>query len=364
MRRIVLDESRARIKVASHAETRYDSLRTPRPTPFETIEKERDRKMATIYRTLKRAKSAINHPSVVTIGNFDGVHRGHQALLEFARTLAQDAAAVVPLTFDPHPVRYFKPDIPPFELTTIEQRAELLEAHGADAVVVVTFDEEIATLTPEEFVDQILIDALKATHVIVGKGFRFGHKRAGTTEVLINLCSTRGVGVTVHEPILDTEHDSEVISSTRIRELVKAGEVDEIPALLGRPYTMWGEVVHGDARGRELGYPTANITTENEVLPPDGIYTTTLETPSFGPLEAITYVGRRPTYEGEEAQRNIETFVLRWERDEPLDLYEEHVGIRFHDFIRGDRAFDSSEELIEQMDKDVAEARRWHQAAP
>ena len=310
-----------------------------------------------VYRTLERARQEIEGPSVILIGNFDGVHLGHQALLQTGKALSSARASIIPMTFDPHPVRFFRPESPAFELTTIEQRAELLEHHGADAVMVLPFDKAIASLSPEDFVEQILQQALKAERVIVGEDFRFGHKRAGNTEILTQLCNERGIEVTIHPPI---EVGGKVISSTRVREKVWGGKMRDVPALLTRPYAIAGEVIHGDARGRELGYPTANIESENRVMPPDGLYTTTLTSERFGALAAITYVGKRPTYE-EDGARNVETFVLDWGEEKPkLDLYGERVRIAFHDFIRPDKAFDSDEALIEQMDLDVASARRWH----
>ena len=310
-----------------------------------------------VYRTLERAEQEIEGPSVVMIGNFDGVHLGHQALLQTGRALSSARAAIIPMTFDPHPVRFFRPDSPAFELTTIEQRAALLDHHGADAVMVLPFGKEIASLSPREFVDQILHQTLKAERVIVGEDFRFGHKRAGNTEVLKELCAERNIAVTIHPPV---EVGGQIISSTRVREKVWGGKMRDVPALLTRPYEIAGEVIHGDARGRELGYPTANIESENRVMPPDGIYTTTLTSERFGALPAITYIGKRPTYE-EDGARNVETFVLDWSEEKPpLDLYGQRVQIAFHDFIRPDKAFDTDEALIEQMDRDVASARRWH----
>ena len=315
-----------------------------------------------VYRTLREAREAGPQPSVVTIGNFDGVHRGHQALLERAGELAaglEPRARVVTLTFEPHPVRFFRPGREPFELTTLRQRLDLLAAHGAAAAMVLTFDEELSQLEPEAFVDQILVEALGTRGVVVGQGFRFGHERAGTTEVIEQLGQERGFELAVCEPV---ERHGQVISSTRIREHVRAGRVDQIPALLTRPYRIWGRVVRGDARGRELGYPTANVASENELLPADGIYTTTLTAGQpWGELPSITYIGQRPTYEEEATPgRTVETFVLGWPAGESLDLYERRVGIAFHEHLRPDRAFESSEALVAQMEQDVARARAWH----
>lgn len=313
--------------------------------------------MLDIYRdTVRASRARGDATSVVTIGNFDGVHRGHQALLNLASELAGAEHRIIPMTFDPHPIRYFRPDSPAFELTTIEQRAELLRAHGAHALFVLEFDELAANSSARDFVSTFLVDALGAKHVIVGHGFRFAHKRSGTTDTLRELGLEYGFQAHVVEHVLD---QGAPVSSTRVREHLRAGEITLANALLTRPYFIDGVVVHGDARGRQLGYPTANIQSPNQVFIPDGIYTTTLRTERFGALPACTYVGVRPTYETD-STRNIETFVLDHDGDEPLDLYEANVTIDFHDFIRSDRAFPDSAALIEQMHIDVAAARAWH----
>lgn len=325
--------------------------------PISVLEDSRS-EVLDIYRDTVRARQARgDETSVVTIGNFDGVHRGHQALLSLAGTLAGGEHRIIPMTFDPHPIRYFRPTSPAFELTTIEQRAQLLRAYGAHALFVLEFDELAANSSARDFVSTFLVDALGARHVIVGDGFRFAHKRSGTTDTLHELGQEYGFQAHVVEHVMD---QGAPVSSTRVREHLRAGEVAIANALLTRPYFIGGVVVHGDARGRQLGYPTANTKTSNQVVIPDGIYTTTLRTEQFGALPACTYVGKRPTYEADNT-RNIETFVLDYEGAAPLDLYDAQVTIDFHDFIRGDRAFRDSASLVEQMHVDVAAARAWHQ---
>ncbi len=306
--------------------------------------------------TLERAQQALQG-SVVAIGNFDGVHRGHQALLSRcvseARALGAQAVA---LTFAPHPVRFFRPDAEPFLLSTPAQKAALLARCGVDAVVTLPFDEALAALSPQQFVTQVLCEGLHARHVLVGEGFRFGHRRAGTTQVLRALCEARGVGLTA----LDAQREGvEAISSSRVREHVRAGELEQAAALLGRPHQVSGQVIHGDARGRVLGFPTANVSSDNELLGPDGIYVTTLDVAPYGPLPACSYLGARPTFG--QGPRTFETFVLKAPEDE-LDLYDAQVTVSFLRRLRGDMAFESADALVAQMTRDVEAARAYFRA--
>ncbi|MEM1348553.1 MAG: riboflavin biosynthesis protein RibF, partial [Myxococcota bacterium] len=281
------------------------------------------------------------------------------ALLAATRAKAEELGArSVALTFDPHPVRFFKPELGEFRLTTTAQKLERLAAQGMEATLVLPFAAEIARLSPPDFVSHILGEALGAIHVLVGSDFRFGHRRAGTVEALTQLGRVHGFGVTVFEQIRD---GASVISSSVIRDAVRDGRVEDVVGLMTHSFELSGPVVHGDARGRTLGYPTANIEVTRQLLPRDGIYTTTLHTPTFGVLPACTYIGKRPTYGV--GPQNVETFVLEWERDAPLDLYGQDVTIEFHEFIRSDYTFESSEALTEQMDRDVARARAYFSRA-
>lgn len=314
-----------------------------------------------LHRELVSANAPDGVRAVVVIGNFDGVHLGHQQLLMRARRDAQARGLrVVVLTFWPHPARFFKPDQPGFELMTLTQRATHLGEAGADEVLALPFNKRIASLTPEQFVQEVLVDGLAAAEVIVGEDFHFGHKRAGNTDTLRTLGATHNFTVHIHEDVV--AHTDEIISSTRIRTHIRAGELEQATNLLGRAYTITGEVVHGDARGRNLGFPTANVAAEQDVFLPDGIYTTTLHTARYGNLTACTYIGNRPTYE-EALGRNVETFVLDVPNsEEGFDLYGQHVAISMWRWQRGDAAYEDSEALIAQMEIDVAEARAWHNA--
>jgi riboflavin kinase/FMN adenylyltransferase len=303
-----------------------------------------------LFRTLDSARDALDRP-VVAIGNFDGVHRGHQAVfeqvLERAGADGVDSAA---LTFEPHPVQMFKPDADPFLLTTVEEKASRIADCGIDGTVALDF-ADIAVLTPEQFVDDVLHQGLNASCIIVGKDFKFGKGRAGDIDTLRELGAARGIDV---QPITQVELDEEIISSTRIRAALRNANFETVTRLLGSPWALRGKVVHGDARGRDLGYPTANVETSPRLLPPDGIYATTIHAKGTT-WKSATYVGTRPTFDGE--GRNVEVFVLDAPED-GLDLYGESVSVAFIGHVRGDAKFESADALIEQMAKDVAEARR------
>lgn len=303
-----------------------------------------------MFQSPESAGQALDHP-VVAIGNFDGVHRGHQTVLrdaiERAETRGVDSAV---LTFEPHPVRFFRPDTPEFRLTTLEQKAELLEALGIDGVVAVTFDEALSNLSPEEFVDSILHRGLGASAVLVGSDFRFGKDRAGDTDSLRELCRTRDIDVHIIDQVRE---EGDAISSSRIRDALRDGDLATVTELLGRPYAIRGDVVSGEKNGRKFGFPTANVGAENPLLPPDGIYASWLTDPEHGRLPAATYIGTRPTLDGE--HRAVEAFCL--DVAEPFDIYGHHVEITFVQSVRDDRKFDSIEAMIEQMHRDVENVR-------
>lgn len=309
----------------------------------------------TVFHSLEEASQALGDP-VVTIGNFDGVHIGHQAIFRHIRQLADERGVpAVALTFAPHPVRYFRKDAPPFRLTTDAQKASLIGQYGLDATVVLPFDEELAGLTPVEFVDRVLVGGLNAGYVVVGKDFAFGKGRAGTTADLERLCDERGIVAEIAEHVT---LDGDPVSSTRVRRELAAANMDEIVRLLGRPYRIVGEVVEGDQRGRKLGFPTANIAPENALLPPHGVYATSLHVPELPALHSITNVGVRPTFGANEV--TVECFVLSHGVDElDLDLYGETVELDFWRFVRDEKKFNGPEELVAQIKRDIAQVRRF-----
>lgn len=308
-----------------------------------------------VYRTLQNATQQLDSP-VVTVGNFDGVHLGHQAIFARVRKLAEarDAPAVA-VTFRPHPVRYFRPDAPPFRLTTDTQKRRLLDEYGLDASVMLDFDQALAELSPEDFVAQILDEGLSASAVVVGEDFVFGQGRSGTTDDLERLCAQRGMEAHI---VSHVEFDGEPVSSTRVRKALEEGEIELAMRLLGRPYRIGGQVVRGEQRGRQLGFPTANIATENPLLPPNGVYATTLHVDDLPPLHSITNVGTRPTFDDSEV--TVETFVLPGDgQPEELDLYGEQVELDFWKMVRPERAFDSADKLVEQIERDVDQVREY-----
>ncbi len=301
-----------------------------------------------LYSSLAEAAKNLTNP-VVAIGNFDGVHRGHKALIAKVTEMAGElSASPAVLTFEPHPVRYFRPDVPPFRLTTNEQRANLLERYGIEGCAAIPFNADLASLTPEEFVDDILHNGLNASGVVVGEGFVFGKARAGDTDTLTRLCDERGIKTAIVTPV----RSGEIISSTKIRDAVREADFDTATHLMGHPFALIGNVVHGAARGRDLGFPTANVDVENELLPPNGIYATWFVDPELGRFPSATYIGTKPTFDGE--SRSVEAYILDVDS---IDLYERHVSLEFVGHVRGDAKFESAEALVEQMQKDVAKAR-------
>ena len=290
----------------------------------------------------------MSETSIVIIGVFDGVHKGHQLLLNRAKEIA-DGRPIIALTFDPHPTTVFAPDKAPTMLTTLSDRVELLKIHGADQVAVMKFNEKFAAMSPEEFVETVLINQLHASTVIVGKNFTYGHKAAGNTDSLIKSGLTYNFTVDVQE----LKADAEVISSSRIRALVVDGKVEEARALLSRPHRLDGVVVHGEKRGREIGYPTANLgAIEGQTIPADGVYAGWL-TVGINFWPAAISIGTNPTFEGARG-RQVEAYALD---QEGLDLYDKNASIEFGWYLRPTLKFDGLEPLLEQMKKDCDKAR-------
>ncbi|HBJ72213.1 MAG TPA: bifunctional riboflavin kinase/FAD synthetase [Actinobacteria bacterium] len=287
--------------------------------------------------------------AVLCIGVFDGVHRGHQALLSEGRLLADELGVpLVAVTFDPHPMAVVRPESAPQSLASLAERRFLLFNAGADDVFVLKFTKEVSGWEPEEFIHRVLVDTLRASAVVVGKNFRFGHRAAGTVDTLRE-AGTR-YGFAVREVGLAA--DQEPWSSTRVRMALTAGDIAEANRVLGREYELTGIVVHGDHRGRELGFPTANLFwLGNPVIPADGVYAGWLIASSQRFPAAIS-VGTNPQFSG--VERRVETYVL--DRDD-LDLYDQEVTVVFVAHLRGQLVFDGLEGLVEQMAQDVAATR-------
>lgn len=300
--------------------------------------------------------------SVVVIGNFDGVHPGHREVLHVAKAAEPDADLVV-VTFWPHPASVVRPGGGPKLLTDLDDRVALLREAGADQVEVIEFTRDFSQLSPGEFVDQVIMP-LDPVRVVVGENFRFGHKAAGNLEALVALA--RGRFAVTGLPLVKVS-DEETCSSG-VRAALEAGDVRHASALLGRPFRFRGVVQHGDHRGRELGFPTANLPVPADfAAPADGVYAGYVrrldgrdehgaalpEGAAAASWPAAISVGTNPTFDGE--QRRVESFVLG--RDD-LDLYDVPIAVDFCDRIRGQVKFDGIDALIAQMDADVADTRR------
>lgn len=293
--------------------------------------------------------SAQRH--VVAIGIFDGVHRGHQRILARAREIGNALSLpVIALTFHPHPTAILAPEKQPALLLNIHSRVELLEKHGAEDVEVITFSREFAGLSPNAFIEDILIGLFNAAHVVVGENFSFGSKASGSITDIKKYIDADSVSL-----LSDAEG---VISSTRIRGLIADGKMESARELLGRPHFLQGEVVHGEKRGREIGYPTANLEQLiGMAVPPDGIYAGYLYI-ERDRLPAAISIGTNPTFPPTfpgERPRQVEAYAL--DRDD-LDIYGERASIEFLSFLRPTIAFPSLEPLLAQMAQDCSEAKR------
>ena len=287
---------------------------------------------------------------VLALGNFDGLHRGHQKIVERIRRSAADrGATALVLTFDPHPPRVVRPDKAPPLLMTMPQKVAALEKAGLHGVAVVRFTEAFSRLSPEQFVRQVLVDWLRVSEVWVGADFLFGHERAGTFSVLRSLGTQYGFRAEKIDPVRYKEF---VVSSTRIRRLVAEGRVDEAGALLGHHYAIDGTITAGAGRGRTLGFPTANLSTDNELVPPTGVYATTAELHGTR-WPAVTNIGVRPTFEAAGAV-TVETHILGLS----ADVYGAPLSLSFIQRLRDERKFPDVDALREQIAADVRRAGR------
>lgn len=292
-------------------------------------------------------------PSVVTIGNFDGVHIGHREILRRACAIGRERGlAPTVLTFDPHPARVLAPDRAPKLIMTIAQRLRSFAAAGIESVLLLPFSLEFAKLTPAEFAEQILVLALHARCVMVGDDFRFGHKQAGDIASLQTLGERWGFTV---EALAAISGGGERVSSTAIRRFVAAGRVSKACRMMASPFALEGNVVHGYGIGSKQTVPTLNLAPENELLPGNGVYVTrTLDPATQCEWRSITNVGFRPTFEGQEL--TVETFLL----DPPPPEAPARIEVSFLSFVREERKFDSPDLLKTQIFRDVGAADRFH----
>ncbi|MFF7459172.1 bifunctional riboflavin kinase/FAD synthetase [Kitasatospora sp. NPDC008115] len=292
--------------------------------------------------------------SVVTIGSFDGVHRGHQLIINRVVERARERGVrSVVVTFDPHPSEVVRPGSHPPLLAPQPRRAELIEELGVDAVLVLPFTTEFSKESPEEFFRQVLVDALHACLVVEGPNFRFGHRAAGDVALLAELGRAADCGVEVVDlQVRGSVGDGEPFSSTLTRRLVGSGDVAGAAEVLGRPHRVEGVVVRGAQRGRELGYPTANVeTVPHSAIPADGVYAGWL-TAEGERMPAAISVGTNPTFDG--TARTVEAYAID---RVGLDLYGLHVAVEFLVYLRGMEKFDSIEALLDRMADDVKRAR-------
>jgi riboflavin kinase / FMN adenylyltransferase len=306
-----------------------------------------------VYTSVESIAPPLDRP-VVTLGNFDGVHRGHQAIisrtLEFAENAGRDALLT---TFRPHPLKVIRPDTAPPLLMDHEEKMLCIQELGVEHCLVIPFTPAFAQIPADNFVRMVLHDTLKASAVFVGNNFNFGRGREGNVELLRRL----GGQLEIEVPeVRDFLVLGSPVSSSRIRRAIQSGEVELARELLGRPFTLTGTVVRGESRGAKLGFPTANMKTSSEILPGDGVYVTRAVI-SGGEFAAVTNVGNRPTFH--QASHAVETHFL----EPPGDLYDQNLSVQFLSRLRPEVRFASQEQLVRQIAADVARARKYFQAS-
>lgn len=299
---------------------------------------------------------------VVAIGNFDGVHLGHQRVLSEAVNIAlQSNVPALAMTFEPHPRTVFRPDHPVFRLTDVVMKARVLEAMGLDGMIVCPFDRDFAATEAEDFVSEILQVQLNAGHVVTGFNFQFGKNRRGTPEFLKSSGANNSFGVSIVERLAgqaSDESEDDTISSSRIRRLLGDGDVNRAGQLLGYRWLVSGTVQHGRKMGRDLGFPTANLTLAPEARLAHGVYAVRLRRASGELFDGVASYGRRPTFD--DGAPLLETFIFDFDGD----LYGEEVTVSLFDWIRGEEKFESVDELIAAMNKDTDLARDFMTSAP
>ena len=294
--------------------------------------------------------------ATIAMGNMDGVHRGHIAVLRAAHA-ARPAAPLAALTFEPHPREHFRAHDPPFRLTLLPAKAQALGAAGASLVYALPFDAALAAMSAEAFFATVLAAGLGAIHLACGQDFAFGHRRGGDVDSLARMAEAAGIGLTVVPPVLDAPAGpgaaaGALISSTRIRRALQDGYPERATAMLGRPWEVCGEVVHGDALGRVLGWPTANLWLGRHLEPAHGVYAVMVAMPGGQEAKGVANIGRRPTLGGDPETR-LEVHVF----DFAGDLYGQDIGVRLLHFLRPDAKFGGLEALKAAIAADAAAAR-------
>ena len=293
--------------------------------------------------------------AVVALGNFDGFHLGHQAVVAEAVNWARaEGRPAIVATFDPHPVRHFAPHVPPFRLTTLDQREELFAAAGADAMLVFGFDDALAATTAEDFVGRLLGSHIGAGGVVTGEDFTFGKGRGGNVQLLVAEGAKHGIGARAVGPVME---GGLPVSSSRVRDALKAGDCETAARLMTRPFAVRGGVIHGDKRGRELGYPTANIDMGPYLRPRYGVYAVTGRVPGGEVLKGAANLGIRPQFDP--PRELLEPYFF----DFAGDLYGREIEVALHHFLRPEAKFDDLDTLKAQMAEDCARARELLSAA-
>jgi riboflavin kinase/FMN adenylyltransferase len=294
--------------------------------------------------------------AIIALGNFDGFHLGHQAVVGRAvQRGAHERRPVIVATFDPHPVRHFRPDTPPFRLTTLDQRERMFAAAGADAMLVFNFGAELANTTAEDFVAKLLAEKFGAAGVVTGEDFTFGKGRGGNAVVLKELGAVHGIAAETVAPVL---LDGERISSGRVREALQAGDPGTAIHLLTRPFAVEGAVIRGDGRGKDLGWPTANMALGNYLRPKYGIYAVRVHLKDGSEHDGVASLGIRPMFDP--PQELLEAVLFDFDGD----LYGRKIEVALHHYLRPEAKFDSLEALTAQMDEDAEEARQILSPSP
>jgi len=289
---------------------------------------------------------------VITIGNFDGVHTGHQAVIRQLQQYAREVSLpAVVVTFEPQPLEYFSPGTAPSRLTSLREKMEWLSEHGIDRVLCLRFQKSLAELPAEDFVEQLLVQGLGAKYIVVGDDFRFGKGRAGNFRLLQSLQKQYGFTVLSTQTLMT---EGERVSSSRIRELLEAGRLQEVKPLLGRPYSMSGRVIRGDDRGKQLGFPTANIALKRNKSPLLGVFAVRVEGLQDRVHKGVANLGTRPVFFGNQVL--LEVHLL----DFAGDIYGRHLHVNFDCRIRAEQNFASVAELVAQIKKDIESARRYY----
>lgn len=301
---------------------------------------------------LRGIKTPAPGPTVLTIGNFDGLHLGHQALLgQLTRTARNLGLPAAVLTFEPHPREFFDPASAPARLTTLREKLELLQRFGADLICVCPFNAALAALSAKDFIDQVLVRTLQVRHLIIGDDFRFGARRSGDFSLLAETGPALGFGVEAMESVVQ---DGERASSSGVRQALGVGDMERAARLLGRPYSIDGRVVHGKKLGRQLGFATANIRIKHDPLPLSGVFAVQVEGAGPSPLTGVANLGVRPTVGGELAPL-LEVHLF----DFSGDIYGAHLSVSFLHKLRDEMKFPGFDALLAQIRQDAEEARHY-----